>query len=358
MFAPFLGFVFALLLAESLDPGESPRSRGALLAATTATTLLPHVLVWLAALSGRARSPLPAWRNLLERIYGACLIVLFAAQLWFFHWSEASREILRLAPASAWTRIALAPFRLGLLLSPLLASWILSIRVRRTLLGIEAAPGETLREIVLRLRQLATLAIPYLVLQVLGGEAAAGAEEALAPYRQRYLALWGLCALCATALYAASPLLIAPFWRTEEIPPGTLRDRLDAFARRMGLAPERIRIGLTSGTILNACGVGLLRRWQFIVVSDALAERFDPAQVEAIVAHEAGHLQRRHFAIYLLYGITCLAALLVLERHLGPADPATPHSALALACAAALAWLACLRFIGRRLEVQADLFAA
>lgn len=361
MFAPLLALAAALLVADALAPQpiDGPVSPWA--AAVAVTAILPHLGVRFLA---RPRPPrgVAAWRVQAERMYGPALVVGYALQLWLLRWRDVAERLLPLHPSVPWARAVLAPVQLLALLAPLGIAWILSLPARRALLGETAGPG-TAVGILLRLRQVATLTVPYLVLQFLGGQTIAFLDAAVTNESHRRLALWAACASAAWGLYAAAPWMLSVFWRTAPLPEGPLRDRLETFARRVGLPPERLRIAATGDRLLNACGVGLLPRWQFVVVSDALARHLEPAEVEGVVAHEVGHLQCRHFAIYLLYGVTCLAMLLAAERAgwTGPADAS--HAArgariLAAGAAGMGAWIVCLRFIGRRLERQADQFAA
>lgn len=133
--------------------------------------------------------------------------------------------------------------------------------------------------------------------------------------------------------------------------------------RRCGLRPSMIWVVSTpaSGGGANAgcVGMGWARR---VLVQNALRTRLTPAQIAAVLAHEAGHIQHAHHARHLvgiclagLAGFALLAAL--------PSGGGWP--AMDLACAVLA--MPALEFIGLRVpavalrrhwELEADVFAA
>ena len=187
--------------------------------------------------------------------------------------------------------------------------------------------------------------------------------------------LWGLVLLGKTWL---APGLLRPgtgqqlHQRWENLAEDELRQQLTAVLARCGLVqvPVHILASLPGSRRANArlaWGGGRPR----IELSDTLLDLLTPAEIEAVVAHEAGHWRCRHVtrdvAARGLLGLVGLAALALALRFPAIAQGLgvpQPKPAAWLAVAAAVAPLAGF-FVTplqaawrRRLECEADAFAA
>ncbi len=107
--------------------------------------------------------------------------------------------------------------------------------------------------------------------------------------------LWVGFNLAVLVLY---PTLIAPlFNKFEPMPPGPVRDRVEALLQRCGFASRGLFVmdGSRRSAHGNAyfTGLGKAKR---IVFFDTLLDRLSGEEVEAVLAHELGHFRRRHIA--------------------------------------------------------------
>jgi STE24 endopeptidase len=192
-----------------------------------------------------------------------------------------------------------------------------------------------------------------------------GLARALSPQWRGVIAPEAASAAAGLAQFAglvvillAAPLVLRRFWSTRELT-GPVRDRLAALAQR-----HRVRLGtplvwLTHGSMVNGAVLGLFWPARYILLTDALLEHLTPEQVEAVSAHEVGHIRRRHM-VWL--GACVMAALLAcglaaegLARTL-----ALPASAALNAAASAVSLIVAgvvFLLVSRRLEWQADAFA-
>ena len=103
-------------------------------------------------------------------------------------------------------------------------------------------------------------------------------------------------------LRAAQPVLIAPLFDViEPLPAGALRERLQALLRRCGVSPQRLFVLRSSARTAqaNAQVSGGLAAPR-IVLGDTLIAQLPPEEIEAVVAHELGHLQRGHLRLQAL----------------------------------------------------------
>jgi STE24 endopeptidase len=182
-----------------------------------------------------------------------------------------------------------------------------------------------------------------------------------------WLWLFGLLATLQLGLAWLWPAVVAPLFAAQRpLPPGPLRDRLEALAGAAGFRPRAILVEASQqGRLPNAALVGLVR--PRILLDEALLARLSAEEVEAVVAHELGHHELHHVPIRLIVSLLgLLLLLLVLSQALawpalypafGFAGP-SPHAALALVsmCSGTfLFWLAPLQaWVARRQESAAD----
>ncbi|MCY2927759.1 MAG: M48 family metallopeptidase [Planctomycetota bacterium] len=160
-------------------------------------------------------------------------------------------------------------------------------------------------------------------------------------------------------VFACSPVLIVRVWRTRPLPAGPLRSKLEAACRRLKLRYRDIRLWQTGGVLANAGVMGLAGPLRYILVSDALLENLSDEQVEAVFAHEAGHILFRHIPYCLLFGLCATAGALGLSA-LGALAMNDYPPWLDLASLAALGgvFFGGFGYISRRFERQSDVFAA
>jgi Zn-dependent protease with chaperone function len=158
-----------------------------------------------------------------------------------------------------------------------------------------------------------------------------------------------------------TPGVLRLVWDTAPLGPGELRTRLDGLLRAQRVRPASLRVWRTRGTLINGAVVGLVPPLRYIFLTDGLLDRLTPAQVEAVGAHEVGHIRRRHM-VWL--GTAILAAVLLSSVALGLVLAALGRSGASpvdvtagLVCSLAAVVLT-LGFVSRRFEWQADAFAA
>ncbi|HDP89112.1 MAG TPA: M48 family peptidase [Thioalkalivibrio sp.] len=186
--------------------------------------------------------------------------------------------------------------------------------------------------------------------------------------------LWVWAAWTGFTLFLiwAYPMLIAPlFNRFEPLGDAATRQRIEALLAHCGFSSRGIFVmdGSRRSGHGNAYFTGFGRNKR-IVFFDTLLNTLEPAQVEAVLAHELGHFRRRHVlkGMLLQFGLS-LAALALLAWLIGTdwyfsgLGIETPSLHLALASfllvtpvfgfflQPVLAWLS------RRHEFEADAFA-
>jgi len=156
------------------------------------------------------------------------------------------------------------------------------------------------------------------------------------------------------------PSLVPLVLGLKKMPPGPLRDRLEAAARRIGVRYRHLYVWDTRGNLATAMVTGLVPRFRQIVFTDLLLQTLSDDEVEAVFGHEVGHVRHGHllyYAVFLLLSFLTLGAAyraveLTVGRTLLPEDLLLVLSVVATGCYLFLVF----GFVSRRCERQADVF--
>ncbi len=175
------------------------------------------------------------------------------------------------------------------------------------------------------------------------------------------------------------PLIIRYVWDTVKIPQGELRSMLTRLCDSYGVRVRELLLWRTHGRIINGAVMGFVSQLRFILLTDSLIEQLPPRQIEAVMAHELGHIRQHHIpwlvvcalgSIGLVHAI-CVGVICVADTAFGvlsitgnsiinlvPDGYGTYETAIELASMPAfIVWPALFGYISRRFERQADTFA-
>ena len=387
---PFLILFLLVLAAQPLPWPASPfgwSGQISFVATATAATLPVLLAVWLAGRTQRQLLAGPAHRDRALRFYHhgrvSHLLILIAVQfaaLGLLGWGWTIRAWCKAdAPENlpfGAEILELAPFVFGLVLS-----WAAFYTAERHF-GPRDARGSGFggrwRYVAFQGRQYLTLIGLPLGLMV----AARGLQWALGDRADGAWLLAGMGGLVGAALvFAPWPLRLILGARS--LPPGPIRARLEATARRLRFRYSDILLWDTRNGVANAMVAGPLPWVRYVFLSDRLLAELTPAEVEAVFGHEVGHVRHRHFIYYAAFMGLSMAALLglwmVAMNWFLASEPGAPGPAPATGVAAASAsdgpiedwqrWEAVPQmlmigayvfvvfgFLSRRCERQADVF--
>ncbi len=98
------------------------------------------------------------------------------------------------------------------------------------------------------------------------------------------------------------PLLIQKFWGCTPLETGYQRERIADLCKRADLEYKDILYWpIFEGRMITAGVMGLVKRFRYILVTKSLLTLLHPEEIEAVIAHEIGHVKRRHLLFYLFF---------------------------------------------------------
>jgi Zn-dependent protease with chaperone function len=96
------------------------------------------------------------------------------------------------------------------------------------------------------------------------------------------------------------PALIQKFWRCKPLEDGYYRNRIESLCRRAEMAYADILYWpIFGGKMITAGVMGLVKKFRYILVTNSLLQLLEPEEVDAVIAHEIGHIKKKHLLFYL-----------------------------------------------------------
>jgi Zn-dependent protease with chaperone function len=112
--------------------------------------------------------------------------------------------------------------------------------------------------------------------------------------------LYFLGFLLLTAILA--PAMIRIFWRCKPLADNPDHRRIAALSDRAGVKFAAIlQWPLFGGRMLTAGVMGLVSRFRYLLVTKALLQLLTPEEVDSVIAHEIGHVKKKHLYFYLFF---------------------------------------------------------
>jgi len=106
------------------------------------------------------------------------------------------------------------------------------------------------------------------------------------------------------AIAIVGPLIIQKFWRCEPLETGYYRQRIENLCKRAGMEYANILYWpIFGGKMITAGVMGLVKKFRYILVTNALLQFLEPEEIDAVIAHEIGHIKKKHLMFYLIFFI-------------------------------------------------------
>ncbi len=98
------------------------------------------------------------------------------------------------------------------------------------------------------------------------------------------------------------PGLIQRFWGCRPLEQGYMRFRIEHMCRKAGISYRDIMMWpLFGGKMITAGVMGLVSRFRYILVTPGLLKYLSPIEIDAVIAHEIGHVKQKHLVFYLFF---------------------------------------------------------
>ncbi len=103
-----------------------------------------------------------------------------------------------------------------------------------------------------------------------------------------------------TVLSIFFPFLIKTWWQCRPIPEGPQKEMLSKFCLEMGSPFQQMFLWPAfGGSMLTAGVMGLIRRFRYLLITPALLDLLEAEELKGVVAHEIGHIRKKHLIFYL-----------------------------------------------------------
>ena len=159
-----------------------------------------------------------------------------------------------------------------------------------------------------------------------------------------------------------APVVLVRVLSTRRLPDGRLSAKLDEVLRLAGVRCRAVLLWDTHHNLGNAAVMGLLRPVRYVLFTDLLVQSMTDEHLQAVFAHELGHVRHRHLAWFVGVLGTGMAALsagadyAVNHLHTHSATGAVAVSSALLVASVAVLWLG-YGTLSRWFERQADVYA-
>jgi len=111
------------------------------------------------------------------------------------------------------------------------------------------------------------------------------------------------------------PSLIRKFWRCTPVGNHPYRQRIEALCARTRVDYRDILFWpIFGGRMITAGVMGLVAHFRYILVTRALLHYLAPDELDAVMAHEIGHVKRHHLLFYLVFFAGFMLLALALQN--------------------------------------------
>jgi len=162
---------------------------------------------------------------------------------------------------------------------------------------------------------------------------------------------------------AAAPLAIRRVWDTTPLREGDIAKGLLRMCELQRVKVRGLLVWRTGGTMINGAVLGVLGSARYILLTDGLLDALPGHCVQAVMAHEIGHVRCRHVpwltaTLFAVSGSALVVINLGLKLTTGTdLDHVEAHWQLALSAIALATAVVAFGYVSRRFEWQADAFA-
>lgn len=228
-------------------------------------------------------------------------VVLYGTIVYLTGWRDCSLEVASKAGQALVSAIGIAPF-----LATAVGVWL------ATYPGRAFSGKGLLSHMALQLGFFLPVLLPWLFIMLsmdLLSLASPGLQKKLDENP-----LWSLGALLILlmAMLWAFPGVLLGLWRCQPLPQGPKREALEKFLKEHGFKYKGIRLWTVLQDSMSTAGIlGVFPGSRYVLLTPSLLETLEREELEAVMAHEMGHVKHKHMVFYVLFmmGLTVLLDL-------------------------------------------------
>jgi Zn-dependent protease with chaperone function len=292
VYANLLIFIAAIFLVNVFSTGSEP---GESLARTIVWTALFFALFNYGARRVFSKSWTRSAGGYFKAEQRLCLaaLLVFAAILFS---TDAAPYVSRYfggAQLSAVPGIVLLTIFIGLLSIVWLAG-------RQSYAAVFGATHKPLRFVAVNMARNLPIILPWLILSLLFDLLRV---LPLAPVHAVLDSEWGdmlFFGLFLLFIILLFPPIVLRLWGCTPLPVGPIHDHFRGFFRRLGFNATIYSWPLFEGRVITAAVMGLVPKLRYILLTPAIMQNMNMAELEAVMAHEIGHVKKKHLLLYLV----------------------------------------------------------
>ncbi len=159
----------------------------------------------------------------------------------------------------------------------------------------------TFQYVMAHLRLLLPFLVPWLLVNaLLEGTLNFWGQDLFAPYQEQIELFYIL--VFVLSLVVMVPPISVRVWQCIPLPESHLRNLIQDYLESQGTRVREILLwGAFEGRLITAGVIGLFRRFRYLLLTPGLLAALEEPEVLSVVAHEVGHLKRRHMWWLLLF---------------------------------------------------------
>lgn len=99
-----------------------------------------------------------------------------------------------------------------------------------------------------------------------------------------------------------APSMLRIIWGCKPLEAGEMRERIERLCSRAGIEYANILDWpIFGGRMITAGVMGFVKQFRYLLVTRTLLSALDPSEIEAVIAHEIGHVRKKHLLFYLMF---------------------------------------------------------
>jgi len=109
------------------------------------------------------------------------------------------------------------------------------------------------------------------------------------------------------------PPMVRRLWGCTPLPEGALRDHLQSFFKSQRFSARIFIWPLFEGRVITAAVMGIVPGLRYVMVTPALLQHLSLEELDAVMAHEIGHIKKKHMLLYLfiISGFSIMAGFIL-----------------------------------------------